>query len=165
MSQKYVVFESMTYGIFPVILSEITNHGDIAKCFRDEFNCRPTSAGYCNAQGQVWGNSSSLKLKSQEDDSVFIEKTLKDPKYLTLAVPGGITEVLIFPSMLDHKKVLDAIHTHYPGLEVQGAGFISLANGVNPRGKSVSLDKGPAPDDKFYLERMLGEVSFGGPGD
>jgi hypothetical protein len=159
---KYLMFENDLNGIFPIAFSETSDHGEMARCFKHIIHTKPTSAGYCN-HNQTWGDSKSLKITAQPGDEIFIQQLFlpkpgrSDAKYLTMAVPcGGTTQTIIFPAMLDHGAIAKAIQTEFPGLEVQGAGFLSLTNGkATPHGASVSLQKGVHADDDFYISRQF----------
>lgn len=71
MKLKYVIFDEL----FPVLLTEAMGHSEVRP------QMKPTSAGFCSIHPHdntvaVWGESVSLKLKSQPTDAFLIEKML-----------------------------------------------------------------------------------------
>ena len=78
MKIKYVIFGEMD----AVLLGSTQNHSDVRSC-----NAKPTSAGFCSFhhsaeeckfKADVWGESISLKLKSDPRDAYIIEYLLNN---------------------------------------------------------------------------------------
>ncbi len=63
---KYIRFEHTGFVIF----QRDINHNDMAKNFPND---TPISAGFVNKNLQVYGESESLKLKSDPSDSIYLE--------------------------------------------------------------------------------------------
>jgi hypothetical protein len=82
---KYVMFESPVEGIFPIVFPIAIDHNLFVQGMRATYpGIVPTSAGFCSIGTDdaekpkvfVWGESVGLKLKSQPDDAIFLEKLL-----------------------------------------------------------------------------------------
>lgn len=77
---KYIMFEVSGTKV-PVLFSKLIRHDAVATYLRrpinDTFNktdCKPVSAGFYDPQtGAVYGESESLKIKSNPDDAAEIE--------------------------------------------------------------------------------------------
>jgi len=69
---KYIIFDKYDVIMFP----EYWDHAETAYGFQGK---TPTSAGFCNLYNDgvcAYGESVSLRLKSNKDDSLIINKQL-----------------------------------------------------------------------------------------
>lgn len=72
------MFESPGEGIYPIVFPDMVGHDFIASCIQSRYpGIKPTSAGFCQVNDgfvSLWGESTTLKLKSSEDDEYFLKK-------------------------------------------------------------------------------------------
>lgn len=78
---KYVIFDFLT-SIVPIIFPEQVNHVDIEKMVKSVYpGVKTKSAGFVKMNGEeayCYGYSSTLKLKSDPDDKLYINMMLRD---------------------------------------------------------------------------------------
>lgn len=76
---KYVVFKINNLKT-PILFSQTIKHSDINKFIKNEYaDSEPISAGFVTFQkGKPFchGHSTSLNLKSEEEDSMIVEKNI-----------------------------------------------------------------------------------------
>jgi len=63
---KYIVTTSLDNVPAAILFAESLTHKDVAG------NLKVSSAGFCNALGDVWGHSESLGIKSNPKDSKHV---------------------------------------------------------------------------------------------
>lgn len=73
---KYIIFDSPSNGIFPVVFPEMIDHSMIACSIRTQYpGIKVISAGFCSYsnvdnQAYVWGGSVSLQMQSNVKEDV-----------------------------------------------------------------------------------------------
>lgn len=67
---KYIIVNSLNTEL-AIIFDEILEHKEVAG------NYKVISAGFCNKDGNVWGQSSSLIMKSKPEDSKLIRESME----------------------------------------------------------------------------------------
>jgi hypothetical protein len=73
---KYIMFEFSGMR-WPILFPEMVTHSDIARSITGCFpGFEVVSAGFCSRYGDVYGESVSLKVKSDQADSIIIKKML-----------------------------------------------------------------------------------------
>lgn len=80
MDAKYVIFDSESYGEFPVVFPAMINHSKIADSVVSRYpGIKPIRAGHINTLLACYGESVSLKLKSNlKIDTALIRRMLLD---------------------------------------------------------------------------------------
>jgi hypothetical protein len=77
---KYLVFESAVLSWFPLVFPEFIEHTLIQRAMNAEYpGIPPVSAGFCSQAGGevlVSGEAKELRLKSAEEDAVWLERVL-----------------------------------------------------------------------------------------
>ena len=75
---KYIVYKDLHQIEAVVLFGEQTPHTEIGQGLQLSKLDPKTlvSAGFCNINGDVWGYSQSLNLKSRHEDTALIRRTI-----------------------------------------------------------------------------------------
>jgi len=73
---KYIAFEC-NGQVMPILFADHTDHSMIARCVKSEYpGYKVKSAGFAGRNGSVWGESVSLRVKSDVEDEFYIKRIL-----------------------------------------------------------------------------------------
>jgi hypothetical protein len=69
--------EDRLHGTWPVLFPDLVGHDAIGSALTAAYpGIKLTSAGFCTAKGNVYGESVTIKLKSFPEDALWIRQTL-----------------------------------------------------------------------------------------
>lgn len=74
---KYIIFQDPNGLAYPIVFPEFIDHSFIKNAFKSIWpRTNAISAGFCNAQGSVYGESRTLGIESHQEDEWCLKKLL-----------------------------------------------------------------------------------------